>query len=148
MLLRALHAAIAILMGIMTVVVFTQVVVRYFTSAAVPWAQELARFAMVWMVFLGAIAAAVSKQHIEVDAVVRLFRGKARRLLDLVRYILILGFCTLVVLGSSEILRLTFRQLSPTLGWKMGWIYSAIPFSMAVLGILVFIEAIKNFRGR
>lgn len=146
MLQRILRVAMASLMGVMTIVVFLQVVVRYFTDTAIPWAQELSRFTMVWMVFLGAIAAAVNNEHIEVDALVRRFRGRTRLVMDGIRYFFILVFCGLVVVGSRQILELTFKQLSPTLGWKMGWIYLAIPFSLGTILLITLFEAIRTFK--
>ena len=38
----------------MSVVVFTNVTMRYITGGSIVWAEEVARYAMVWLTFLGA----------------------------------------------------------------------------------------------
>ncbi len=41
---------------LMTIVILVQVVCRYFFNNALPWPEELARYAMVWLTFMVAHA--------------------------------------------------------------------------------------------
>ena len=57
---------IAILMGLMTIVVFLQVVFRLI-SGSLPWSEELARYMMIFMVYLGASVGVKKKNHIAIE---------------------------------------------------------------------------------
>ena len=53
---------VTFLFMVVVAVVFAQVVARYVAGSSIRWADELARFAFVWLVYLGA----VSYTHLDV----------------------------------------------------------------------------------
>ncbi len=64
--------AVCALLAVMVVVVFLQVIFRFVIRSSLPWSEELARYLMVWIVFLGASIGVKRKSHIGVEAVVAL----------------------------------------------------------------------------
>src|SRR5438046_9885698 len=58
---RLLKVAIAICLAAMVVLVFTNVVMRYLFNSGIATSEELSRWLLVWLTFLGAIVAL--RQH-------------------------------------------------------------------------------------
>ena len=42
-----------IMLAVMSVIIFTNVVLRYSTNQSIEWAEEVARHLMIWLTFLG-----------------------------------------------------------------------------------------------
>ena len=62
--------AVCALLAVMVVVVFLQVIFRFIIRSSLPWSEELSRYVMVWIVFLGASIGIKRKSHIGVEVVV------------------------------------------------------------------------------
>lgn len=45
--------ALILILGAMSVIIFTNVVLRYTTNQSIEWAEEVARHMMIWLTFLG-----------------------------------------------------------------------------------------------
>ena len=48
---------------VMVIATFAQVICRYVLEFSIPWADELARYCLVWLVFVGMVVALVRGQH-------------------------------------------------------------------------------------
>ena len=53
-----------IAMSAMTIIVFVQVVARFILNNALPWPEEISRYLMIWMCFLGSAIAVKRGEHI------------------------------------------------------------------------------------
>ena len=62
---------LGILLTTASIVLFANVVARYVFNWGFPWAEELVRYEIIWMVFLGGSIAARQGLHIGVDLLVR-----------------------------------------------------------------------------
>ena len=51
---RVNRAALVLLLAAMAIIIFANVVLRYTTSQSIEWAEEVSRYLMVWLTFLGA----------------------------------------------------------------------------------------------
>lgn len=81
---RLEETIIAVLLGIMTVLTFSNVVARYVFNSNIFWALELTVFLFAWLVLLGASYAVKKNAHLGVDAIVNMLSGDKRRILALV----------------------------------------------------------------
>ncbi len=114
------------------------------------WPLEVANWAMIWMVFIGASMGLREGRHFMVD----LFLGK--RLPEpffiflRVVYYLIIGSVTLVfiVFGYTYLVKWGFIQSSEIMGINMGFLYLSVPLS-GVIWLLFLIEnIIKDLSGK
>jgi TRAP-type C4-dicarboxylate transport system permease small subunit len=55
------------LLAAMAIIIFSNVVLRYSTNQSIEWAEEVARYLMVWLTFLGAGPVLRYGGHIAVD---------------------------------------------------------------------------------
>lgn len=139
---RAIYYLVGALLAVITVVVFIQVIVRFVLTHAgmnisAPWTEELARFLLVWLVFLGAAVGCRRMQLISLDFVVKAVPGIFGRLL---RY-LALGLCLalfalLVRFGAQFATLIGQTELSPVMQVSKAWVYWAMP----VAGVLMFVN--------
>ncbi|MBQ9664747.1 MAG: TRAP transporter small permease [Oscillospiraceae bacterium] len=130
---------IAILMGLMTIVVFLQVVFRLI-SGSLPWSEELARYMMIFMVYLGASVGVKMKNHIAVEFVVNKLPGKGRTVIDIIADILMLVCFAVIIHFGLSVVKVTMMQKSPVLRVKMGYVY----FSIVLGGILMCLQTVVN----
>jgi len=134
-------ALVVILFATMTCLVFAQVYTRFMTNKSLTWSEELSRFIMIWMVFLGAAYTYRENAHICVDNVVNALPQGIRKVVQVLSIISQFIFLGIVVWGAYTVLPTTFMQKSPANNITMAYVYSAIPVS-AILMIIILIEKI------
>lgn len=71
-------AIISAIMAILTIVMFWQVLTRYFIGIPATWAEELCRYLFIWASYIGSAYAIYSCDHIEIDIINNLFNSKFR----------------------------------------------------------------------
>lgn len=67
----------------MTLIIFVQVVLRWFGRSLV-WAEELARYIMLYQVWIGAAYAVREDAHIRITAIIGKLKGAPRKRFDIV----------------------------------------------------------------
>ena len=97
---RVEEALIALILGVMTVLTFIQVVLRYGFNSGFIWALEADFYLFSWLVMLGISYCVRVRAHIGVDAAVRMFPPPVRRVIGLVVVSLALLYAALMLYGS------------------------------------------------
>ncbi len=126
---RVTEGLMAVLLAALTLLLGAQIAGRFVFGYSLPWSDELARFLLVWISFLGVSAAARRGVHPAIDGAVRALPPAAARLARGAALALSLLFMALVVLYGGELVLRTWRQRSPSLGLPMSWPYLAVPLS-------------------
>src|SRR6478752_6406977 len=101
---RASEAAMAACLGVMSLAVFINVVLRYGFGSGVAASEELSRLLFVWMVFIGATAAYPLGEHMAFTSLLLPLRKHPRVLLAmtvLIRVAVVLA-CVLVGWGAWQ----------------------------------------------
>jgi C4-dicarboxylate transporter DctQ subunit len=83
---------IAGILGVMTVLTFANVVMRYGFNQNILWALELTVFLFGWLVLLGASYAVKKGSHLGVDIVINSLPAKLRRVMGLVAVAVCIAF--------------------------------------------------------
>lgn len=113
----------------MTVIVIVQVFSRYLLNHSLFWSEELARYLLVWLTFLGASVAYYHKAHPGVDALyLRLPPALRRGAAFLVHGVSLFLFIIMVVYGIQFAWFVRF-QITPALSLPKWIIMSVVPFS-------------------
>ena len=131
-----------ILFAIMLAVLTMQVMAR-FLQGSLSWSEELARYIMIWMTYIGAALAMREGKLISLSVMVQLLRLSERgvRIVNLVACVISCGFCALITYLSIEFLGVVVNQNSPAMGLSMAIPYAAIPVGC----LLMFVNAIVGF---
>ena len=126
---------VAILMGLMTIVVFVQVIFRL-AAGSLPWSEELARYMMIYLVYLGASVGVKYGNHIAVEFLSTMLPKKGQDILEvLVDLLMLLCFAVIIYYGF-KVVNVTMMHESPAMQLKMGYIY----FSLVLGGGLMFLQ--------
>lgn len=91
---------IASLFAAMTLLTFTQVVLRYLFNSGFVWALEATTYLFAWLVLFGAAYGIKHGVHLGVDAFVHLFNSKIQRFLGLAAVAAGLTYTVIMFIGS------------------------------------------------
>lgn len=130
----ALNGWMLILMlAAMTLIVGANITLRYLTSHSLPWADEAARYLMIWMTFGGAGLVLRTGGHVAItnlqDALPDLGQKILRGALALG---LLLFFCFMVYVGIQYAQRMQY-QVTPAMRIPYLYVYAAMPIGFALL---------------
>src|SRR5690606_19073778 len=147
---RSEEILIGVLILTASVILFANVVARYVFNAGFPWAEELVRYQIVWMVFLGASVAARQGIHIGVDILIKLSPPPLAKLIELVVHAIAVVFCGFLVFYGAQLIEQTFAfgQVSPALQLPMWLVQLAIPVGAALMGIRFAQQFFRTLLGR
>jgi TRAP-type C4-dicarboxylate transport system permease small subunit len=148
---RGLELLIIATMALLVVDVVWGVFTRYALGEQAKWSEELARFLLVWVALLGGALAFRTKTHLGVDYFVNLLHPDAHRLTAVVADLVVLFFAgAVLLLGGASVVReaLALEQTTPALGWKMGYVYLALPISGFFVVLYTVDNLIETVRGR
>ncbi|MFM1991611.1 MAG: hypothetical protein RJA99_4568 [Pseudomonadota bacterium] len=125
--------ALILILAAMSVIIFTNVVLRYAFGDSIPWAEEVSRHLMIWLTFLGAGPVLRYGGHIAVENLQDgLPRGAAVALRILVALMLFGFFAFMVWYGWLYMERTKF-QMTPATQVPMSWVYASMPVGGALL---------------
>src|SRR5436190_20185482 len=94
-----LKAVIALCLAVMVILVFGNVVLRYGFNSGITISEELSRWLLVWLTFLGAIVALRDRDHLGVDTLVRALPVVGKRICFILSYLLMLYADWLLLAG-------------------------------------------------
>jgi len=126
-------AAVILLLAGMAGVVGTNVGLRYLTNNSLPWADEAARYMMIWMTFLGAGLALRSGMHVAITNLQDSLPNAARIAVRALILVLLLAFFAFMVwVGWQYMQRMQFQK-TPALRLSFKYIYAAMPIGFGLL---------------
>jgi len=96
------ETAIALLLGLMTLLTFVNVVLRYGFNTGLIWGLEAVTFLFAWLVLFGVSYTVKVTAQLGVDAVINLFSPPVRRILALVAGAVCILYATFVMKGAWD----------------------------------------------
>lgn len=140
---RLVDLTLILLLGIMILAVLAQVAGRYVFNFSIGEATEIATFAQIWMVLLGAGYAMRERMHVSIETLVGMLPPLLARLMMLPVAGLCLWFLWVVFDGGMQLLEIGAIQTSAALQISMEIPYIALPVSAAYFAL----EATLAFGG-
>lgn len=136
------------LLAAIIVLISANVFMRYVLNSSLSWGEELTLWIFVWFVWVSVSLAFQRGEHIRITVMLDLFGPKARKSIDVIVDILILGFlCTL----SWECINLMLKpfvanQNSVVLGLPIPILYGSAPFGATLASVRVIQHLIRTLR--
>lgn len=96
------ETVIAVILGLMTVITFTNVVLRYVFNSSLIWGLELTSALFAWLVLFGMSYAVKVTAHLGVDAVINLLPHRGRRILAIAAAACCLAYAFLLTKGAWD----------------------------------------------
>ena len=134
---------------IITLILFTNSMARYFFGFAIIGGEELARYLMVWLTFLGSYLLVRVQRHVAVDVLARLLPARLSRNLDIGAGVLgavTLGYITWFGWDLASFIMNTGQMMS-SLPIQRGWIYMSIPIGCGLMTLAYIAQVLLRLAG-
>jgi TRAP-type C4-dicarboxylate transport system permease small subunit len=136
---KPLNWIIVMSMSVLTILVFLQIVNRFIFKIPMPWTDEFAKYAFVWLAMYGSAKAVREKSHIFIDILELFLKGTFGKICAYAAEITSLIFYIILLAVSVP---WTFENMDVTADSakiSMGFFYTCVPIS-AFLMILFATE--------
>lgn len=134
--------------AVMSFSVFVQIVSRNIFSYSFEKFEELPRFLLIWVTFLGAAYVFGEDGHLGVEFFVNLLPAKIKKYATAVELAFDVLFMILMIVIGGQVSSLTMVQKSLQLGVPVGLVYMIIPISGAIMLLIVVERVIDSFQSR
>ena len=125
----------------MSCIVFANVVLRYFTNNSIVWAEEAARYLMIYMTFLSAGLALRAGLLVAVSQIHQRYSPQVGRIIRVVLLLAMSIFCLWMIYAGLEYMTRMGRQVTPSLRLSFSYIYLAMPLGFGLLFIHILLVA-------
>lgn len=119
------------------------VLTRAMPGGQAKWTEELARFLLIWVSMLGGALAFRRREHLGIDfLVISMHTDVSHGLRLLKQGIVCFAAVAVFLYGGVRIVSDAFiaQQTTPALGWKMGYVYAAVPLA----GVFILFFALEE----
>lgn len=142
---------VGLMLFTMVVIVFLQILVRFVLPkmglvVSVPWTEELARYLMIWCIFLGAAAAARSGDLIAMDTLVTSLSSRNGWRVKLFAYLVTLSFFVFLIYIGIRWMEFGFMERSTVMNLPMVYVYLSMPVGGAIALINIVARAMEGHR--
>jgi TRAP-type C4-dicarboxylate transport system permease small subunit len=121
------------------IIVVAAIVARYGFGQAVSWTEEVPRYLLIWISFLGASVGVLHRDHVGFDVLFNALPRPVRRVLGVGLSLLIFGFGWIVLRYGITFVEDFGSDLMETIPFTNYWYYPAMP----VCGFLIMVFAFK-----
>ena len=145
---RAMEWSLAGIGLVMVVVVAAQVFCRYVLNHSLFWSEELARYLLVWLTFLGATVAYHRRAHPSIDMLQARVGPRAARAMTIAGYLAALFFFGVLTVYGLQFAHFVRAQISPALQIPKWTVMLVLPISGTILCLHTWVLLIEALKGR
>jgi TRAP-type C4-dicarboxylate transport system permease small subunit len=121
-----------VMLAVMSVIIFTNVVLRYTTNQSIEWAEEVSRHLMIWLTFLGCGPVLRYGGHIAVENMQDLMPRSVAIAMRLVIAVLIFALFIFLTWFGLDYMDRTQYQQTPATQISFAYVYAALPMGSAM----------------
>lgn len=145
---KLINAVMAINLAVMSVIVFTNVVLRYAFNSGITGVDEISRYLYIWLVFLGAVTALKNHQHINVDLLTGKLKGTSKKVVTLLANAIMLYVIWLILKGSWFMTMSSTTSTAPSTGIPLAVVYASGIVLGIGMGVVIIAQTIDTLFGR
>jgi len=121
--------------GMIVATIVVEVVRRFVLSYSSIWGEEIARYAFIYLAWVGASVAVKDRAHIRIDVILNYLSTRGKAVVYLFGDICMLGIALLAVYTSLESLEISMRFGSVTHGLRisLAWFLAAVPLGFSLM---------------
>ena len=138
----------AVLLFVILAVVFVATVGRYSTLFKITFSEELARFCMIWLVFIGAAVCGYEGNLFNVDLIMPKLKRTGKIIFLIIRLILTLIFCIFAAKYGLDMIgkQLVLNQKSAMMGIPYAFMYSSVPVGCLLIALHYTIKTLIDIK--
>ncbi|MCT4564489.1 MAG: TRAP transporter small permease [Maledivibacter sp.] len=123
-----------------------QVFFRFIMDRPLVWSEELARFLLIWMTFIGVSVNAYNEKLLSVTSLVDILPRKVRFWLYICRQIIASVFLLTVIFSSYDLIRVSMNFTSGAMDIPLGYWRGAPAVGCMLIQIFIILRMVLNFR--
>ena len=133
----------SLLLVFIAVIVNWGVFCRYVLFAPLPWSEQIPKYAMIWMAFLGASVGLSRNRHIGFDILVVRLPALIRKFVIIAGRMLVFFFLVMMIIyGVSFAVAVGFSSNAPMLPIPMFYLFLAVPIGGAFITLQAMIKLV------
>ncbi len=145
---RAVEWSLAGIGLVMVLVVAAQVFSRYALNHSLFWSEELARYLLVWLTFLGATVAYHRRAHPSIDMLQARMGPGTARIMTIAGYLAALLFFGVLTIYGLQFAHFVRAQISPALQIPKWTVMLVLPLSGTILCLHTWVFLSEAVKGR
>ena len=139
---------LGIMLAVFTVLMFLNVVLRYFFGSIIVWGDELCRYCLVASTFLSIPIWIRRRSGIRVDAVLSLLPKRMQKVMDVAVYVIMLVFFIFLFVSGIGVCQSMTGQVSSAMRMPTVWLYGVVEFGFllsAFRTVQVLVLQVREF---
>ncbi len=141
------NALLVLMLAAMVLLAASQIMLRNFMGVSLEWTDQALRLLVLWVAFLGAVAASREGKHIHVDAVARWLPGLARAWAGTITDLFTLAVCLVLAWQSLRYLLKSLDTGEVAFGVLPVWLASSIlPLAFLLIALRYLLRLVHHVR--
>ncbi|HSV37034.1 MAG TPA: TRAP transporter small permease [Ramlibacter sp.] len=145
---RSVEWLLIALLGVMVVLVFGNVVLRYAFNSGIVFSEEVSRFVFMWLTLIGALVVMKDNAHLGMSSVVDRLGETGQRICRFAADALTLACCVLLAHGTWKQVVLGMDNRAPVTDVPLGLVYLCLLISSAGMAVLIAQSLWRQVAGR
>ena len=145
---KVVEVILIVMFGIMAVLVFGNVVLRYGFNSGIVFSEEASRFMFMWLTLIGALIVMKDHGHLGMSSVVSRFGERGQRVCRFIADLLTLICCLLLAHGTWKQVIIGMDDHAPVTGISMGIIQTSLLISSVGMALVLAHGLWRQLTGR
>lgn len=134
--------------GLMVILVFGNVVLRYGFNSGIVISEECSRFLFIWVVFLGSVLMLRDNGHLGVHMITKRLPLGGKKICKFISDMLTLTCCVLMTYGGWKTVSMNMINIAPVSGIPMGVVYFSVLVCSVGMGVLLIDSLYRLLTGQ
>jgi TRAP-type C4-dicarboxylate transport system permease small subunit len=140
------NTALVVLLGTMIIVAVFQIINRQLLGSmfAMPWADELVRFIVLWLAMVGSIAACRDNKHIRIDAITHILSGAVVTWIKILVDVFAAAVCAIIGWQAFRLVREEVSWGDYVMGDVPLWLaHAVVPVAFFLISYQFLVRVLK-----
>lgn len=145
---QAAECMLIVMLGVMVVLVFGNVVLRYFLNSGIVFSEEVSRFIFMWLTLIGALVVMKDNAHLGMSSLIDRLGERGRRICRLLADTITLVCCALLAHGTWEQVTIGMDNAAPVTGIPLGIVFLSLLISSLGMSLMLLHSLWRQVTGR
>lgn len=145
---RAAECLLIIMLAVMVVLVFSNVVLRYFFNSGIVFSEEVSRFIFMWLTLIGALVVMKDNGHLGMSSLIDRLGETGQRICRFLADSITLACCVLLAWGTWEQVVIGMDNAAPVTGIPLGLVFISLLISSVGMSLMLLHSLWRQVTGR
>lgn len=145
---KAAECLLIVMLAVMVVLVFGNVVLRYFFNSGIVFSEEVSRFIFMWLTLIGALVVMKDNAHLGMSSLIDRLGETGRRICRFLADSITLACCVLLAHGTWEQVVIGMDNAAPVTGIPLGLVFISLLISSVGMSLMLLHSLWRQATGR